>query len=348
MNQNIQAPIEVKAEREYLVHLDRSWEDAVAEIAKAHNKILIISPSEIAKSLKLERFSEKNIRIIQSPTGEAAKTPEFLLEMWQACGEFGLTRSDCIIGIGGGSTTDLAGFVAASWLRGISWHAVPTSLAGMVDAAIGGKTGINATEGKNLIGAFHSPSSVIVDINFLDTLSERDFNAGMAEVIKAGFIADPIILELAADAKRNVAELIYRSIKVKAKVVGSDFKESRLREVLNYGHTLGHAIEKLEKYELRHGEAVSIGLVFAAELSNISSGLQSSVVELHREMLGKFGLPITYRAEALPDLLDLMSGDKKSRGGALRFIGIEDIGKPIWMEAVTSDQIAEAYERISL
>jgi 3-dehydroquinate synthase len=304
-------------------------------------------PAELAEQFQVQALAKANLRIVEIPTGEAAKSPEYLLKMWEVCGDFGLTRSDCIIGIGGGSATDLAGFVAASWLRGITWHAIPTSLAGMVDAAIGGKTGINSSHGKNLIGAFHSPSSVVIDKEFLHSLSDRDFNAGMAEVIKSGFIADPKILELALDAKSNIAELISRSIAVKAQVVSADFKEGRLREILNYGHTLGHAIEKNEDYKLRHGEAVAIGLVFAAELSNVAGGLNSTAVQLHRDLLRKFELPTTYRPEALPKLLELMAGDKKSRGTALRFIGLEDIGKPIWLEAVTSDQITEAYGRIS-
>ena len=232
-------------------------------------------------------------------------------------------------------------------MRGISWHAIPTSLAGMVDAAIGGKTGINSSHGKNLIGAFHSPTSVVIDKNFLNSLSERDFNAGMAEVIKCGFISDRKILELALDAKSNIEELISRSIAVKAQVVSADFKEGRLREILNYGHTLGHAIEKIEDYKLRHGEAVAIGLVFAAELSNIAGGLNPAAVQLHRELLRKFELPTTYRPDALPKLVELMAGDKKSRGSVVRFIGLEDIAKPIWLESVTSDQIAQAYGRIS-
>jgi len=339
--------IKVSAEREYLVHLDSRWRDAVATIADTHNKTMIMVPTELIEQFQINGLAEANLRIIETPEGESAKSPEFLLKMWEACGEFGLTRSDCIIGIGGGSATDLAGFVAASWLRGIAWHAIPTSLAGMVDAAIGGKTGINSSHGKNLIGAFHSPSSVIIDLDFLKTLSDRDFSAGMAEVIKAGFISDPKILDLASDAKVNIAELISRSIAVKAEVVSADFKESRLREILNYGHTLGHAIEKAEGYKLRHGEAVAIGLVFAAELSNIAAGLNSSVVNKHRELLQKFDLPISYKPGALPELLELMAGDKKSRGTALRFIGLEEIGKPIWLEAVTSDQITEAYGRIS-
>ena len=339
--------IKVVAEREYLVHLDASWRKSVEAIAESHNKTLLLVPAELAEQFQVRALAKANLRIVEIPTGEAAKSPEYLLKMWEVCAEFGLTRSDCIIGIGGGSATDLAGFVAASWLRGITWHAIPTSLAGMVDAAIGGKTGINSSHGKNLIGAFHSPSSVVIDEEFLRSLSARDFNAGMAEVIKSGFIADPKILELALDAKSNIEELISRSIAVKAQVVSADFKEGRLREILNYGHTLGHAIEKIEDYKLRHGEAVAIGLVFAAELSNVAGGLNLTAVQLHRELLRKFELPTTYRPEALPKLLELMAGDKKSRGTALRFIGLEDIGKPIWLEAVTSDQITEAYGRIS-
>lgn len=339
--------IKVVAEKEYLVTFDTKWRDAIASIADSHNKTMLMVPAELNEQFQLTGLAKTNLRIIEIPEGETAKSPEFLLKMWETCGEFGLTRSDCIIGIGGGSATDLAGFVAASWLRGIVWHAIPTSLAGMVDAAIGGKTGINSSYGKNLIGAFHSPSSVVIDREFLKTLSDRDFNAGIAEVIKAGFISDPKILDLALDSKSNIAELISRSIAVKAQVVSADFKESRLREILNYGHTLGHAIEKIEGYKLRHGEAVAIGLVFAAELSNIVVGLNPSVVSKHRELLQKFDLPISYKPGVLSDLLELMAGDKKSRGALLRFIGIEEIGKPIWLETVTSDQIAEAYGRIS-
>ena len=340
--------IRVRAESEYLVHLDKSWRAAVGEIVDKHNKTMLFIPKELGERFQVNSLLSSNIALIEVPSGEAAKSPEFLLKMWEACGEFGLTRSDCIIGIGGGSTTDLAGFVAASWLRGIAWHAIPTSLAGMVDAAIGGKTGINSAHGKNLIGAFHSPASVIIDFDFLETLSVRDFNAGMAEIIKAGFISDPQILDLARDARSNIGDLILRSVSVKAEVVSADFRESRLREILNYGHTLGHAVEKLEDYKLRHGEAVSIGLVFAAELSNVVGKLSPTVVDLHRELLQKYELPITYTRSALPELLGLIAGDKKSRGSELRFIGLEGIGKPIWLEEVTRDQIATAYERISI
>jgi 3-dehydroquinate synthase len=339
--------ISVQAEREYDVRFVENWQTAFTEIAQSHEKVLVIAPSELVAAFNLETLQSPAVQVVSTPIGESAKSPEYLLQLWDACGDFGLTRSDAIVGIGGGATTDLAGFVAATWLRGISWYAIPTSLAGMVDASIGGKTGINSSFGKNLIGSFYSPNSVIVDRAFLKTLSTRDFNAGMAEVIKAGFIDNPKILDLADAADKNVSELIWLSIEMKAKIVSQDFRESKIREILNYGHTLGHAIEKLENYKLRHGEAVSIGLVFAAELSNVSGHLSSAIVDQHRTLLSKFGLPITYEKSALPKLLDLMASDKKSRGNSLRFIGISGIAKPIWLEQVTSDQIAAAYERIS-
>ena len=339
--------ISVHAEREYDIRFVENWQIVFAEIAKSHAKVLVIAPSELVAEFKLESLQSPNVKVLSTPIGESAKSPEYLLQLWDACGDFGLTRSDAIVGIGGGATTDLAGFVAATWLRGISWYAIPTSLAGMVDASIGGKTGINSSFGKNLIGSFYSPTSVIIDRAFLKTLSTRDFNAGMAEVIKAGFIDNPKILDLADAAEKNVSELIWLSIEMKAKIVSQDFRESKIREILNYGHTLGHAIEKLENYKLRHGEAVSIGLVFAAELSNVSGHLNSTIVDKHRTLLSKFGLPITYEKSALPKLLDLIASDKKSRGSSLRFIGISDIAKPIWLEQVTSEQIAAAYERIS-
>jgi 3-dehydroquinate synthase len=340
--------ISIKAERDYEINFVDDWRSSFAEVNKSHSKVLVIAPTELVDQFKLDSLNSTSVLVVATPSGEAAKSPEYLLQMWDVCATFGLTRSDAIVGIGGGSTTDLAGFVAATWLRGINWYAIPTSLAGMVDAAIGGKTGVNSAHGKNLIGSFNSPHAVIIDYSFLSSLSARDFNAGMAEVIKAGFIANPKILELAADAKANVKELIWLSIEVKARVVSVDFKESREREILNYGHTLGHAIEKLEDYKLRHGEAVSVGLVFAAELSNVTGHLSKEVVGQHRALLSQFDLPTTYRRDALPQLLDLMASDKKARGASLRFIGISEIGRPVWLEEVTADQIATAYERIAL
>src|SRR5690606_35069949 len=211
------------------------------------------------------------------PDGEQAKSVQVAAELWSALGRNGVTRSDAVVGVGGGATTDLAGFVAATWLRGVTAVLVPTTLLAMVDAAVGGKTGINTPEGKNLVGAFHPPVGVLCDLAALETVPREDYVAGLAEIIKGGFIADPEILRLIESDPAGAVtphgahtrELIERKIRVKAEVVGADLRESGLREILNYGHTLGHAIERAEDYRIRHGEAVAIGLVYAAELARL-------------------------------------------------------------------------------
>ena len=256
--------------------------------------------------------------LIEVPDAERGKTVEVAARCWDELGAANFTRTDVVIGVGGGAVTDLAGFVAASWLRGVRWAPVSTSLLGMVDAAVGGKTGINIAAGKNLVGAFHPPVGVLCDLDALTTLPADDLLAGLAEVVKCGFIADPAILELietdpkaAADpASPVLRELIERAVRVKADVVGQDLKESGLREILNYGHTLGHAIEKREKYTWKHGHAVAVGLIFAAELSRLADRLDDATVRRHRAVLESLGLPTGYSAEAWPELLAAMRVDK--------------------------------------
>jgi 3-dehydroquinate synthase len=217
----------------------------------------------------------------------------------------------------------------------------------MVDAAIGGKTGINLSKGKNLVGSFHSPRKVIVDTNLLNSLTQRDINAGLAESIKAGFIGDERILELIEkDSARNLPEIIERSIRVKAKVVSKDFKESDEREILNYGHTLGHAIEKHSKYKLRHGEAISIGLGFAAKLSNKISGLSDELARRHFVILNSLNLPTTYERSAWPKLYEFMGRDKKRKDGLIRFVTLKDIGKSDRISAPEST-LSALYREIS-
>ena len=333
----------VKAEHKYKVAIGANWIFEKTEIEKRHNKVLYVMPKALKEIVSIGEIKLNYL----TEDAENQKDIRTLQALWQYCGEIGLRRDDAIVAIGGGATTDLVGFVAATWLRGIKFYSVPTSIAGAVDAAIGGKTGINSAAGKNTIGSFYSPEKVIIDLNLLKTLPERDFNAGMAEVIKCGFIAEPKIFKLLGKANENLEELIYLAVKVKASVVGKDFKEGRLREILNYGHTLGHAIEKREGYTMRHGEAIAIGMVFAAQLSEICLGLSKAEVDLHRELLKKFKLPITYRREALAELIDFMKGDKKVRGEKIRFIGIKKAGKVAWLEDVSEAQIQSAYERIS-
>jgi 3-dehydroquinate synthase len=293
--------------------------------------------------------------IAEVPDAEEAKSSETAAFLWGVLGQSGFTRSDAIVGLGGGTVTDLAGFVAATWLRGVRVVHIPTTLLAMVDAAVGGKTGINTAEGKNLVGAFHPPAGVLCDLTTLETLPPNDFAAGMAEVIKCGFIADPVILALVeADpegAKRSdgsaVRELIERSIKVKARVVTEDLKESSLREILNYGHTFAHAIEQVERYSWRHGDAVSVGMVYVAELARLAGRIDDALVDRHRSILAGVGLPTCYRGDRWPDLYDAMRRDKKSRGSLLRLVVLDGLAKPGRLEGPDPAMLLAAYSMVT-
>jgi 3-dehydroquinate synthase len=264
------------------------------------------------------------------PDGEAAKTAAVAAEAWEQFGRLGLTRADAVVGVGGGAVTDLAGFLAATWTRGVRVVHLPTTVLGMVDAAVGGKTGINTGAGKNLVGAFHPPAGVLADTDVLAGLPEVEFRAGMAEVVKCGFIADGTILDLlAADptGRRDTEELIERAVAVKADAVGQDLFDTGVREHLNYGHTLGHAIERVEDFRWRHGEAVAVGLVFAAELGVQAGRLSRAEADRHRELLTAMGLPTAYRGDWAA-LQAVMRVDKKARGATLRFVVLDGTGNP--------------------
>jgi 3-dehydroquinate synthase len=260
-----------------------------------------------------------------------------------------------VIGIGGGATTDLAGFAAASWLRGVPVVLMPTTLLGMVDAAVGGKTAIDIPEGKNLVGAFHPPAGVLADLATLETLPRPDYVAGLAEVIKAGFIADQEILRLvSADPEGagaphgpHTRELVERAIAIKARVVAADLRESGEREMLNYGHTLGHAIEKLERYTFRHGDAVAVGMVFAAEVARLAGRLTEADVALHKRVLTEVGLPVAYPRAAWPELRATMSLDKKTRGARLRMVILDGVGSPVIYDNPPEDLLAQAYQAVA-
>ena len=346
----------VKAEHSYEVTFSHAWFTNLAQKCEGRVRVAIIVSKTFSPDLTTLRDLDAELHVFEVPDGEDGKNVETIAKLWNWLGAAGFTRSDLIVGIGGGAITDLAGFAAASWLRGLDWIAVPTSLAGMVDASVGGKTGINSDYGKNLIGAFHSPIEVIIDTNFLSTLADRDIAAGMAEVIKCGFIADPEILDLAGlhsvesvrKSPEVISELIQRAVTVKAQVVSSDFKESFAREALNYGHTLGHAIEIHSKYELRHGEAVSIGLVYVAELALARGLISQADLDLHRSILSSYGLPVSYDRQAWQKLALLLALDKKARGNTIRFVALNGIGSTIRLEDLTSAELDAAYERISL
>ncbi|MET8143343.1 3-dehydroquinate synthase [Sphaerisporangium sp. NPDC005288] len=289
------------------------------------------------------------------PDGERAKSVDVAAELWSAFGRHGITRTDAVVGVGGGATTDLAGFVAATWLRGVKVVQVPTTLLGMVDAAVGGKTGINTPEGKNLVGSFHPPAGVLCDLATLVSVPREDYVAGLAEIIKGGFIADPEILLLVEDDPegartpegRHTRELIERKVQVKADVVGADLRESGVREILNYGHTLAHAIERVEDYRMRHGEAVSIGMVYAAELSRLAGHAPAGLVERTRSILASVGLPTAYRSEVWSQLRDHMRVDKKNRGARQRFVILDEVAEVTRLEDPSEELLEAAFREIA-
>jgi 3-dehydroquinate synthase len=335
--------------------VDTPYLQALAPHFKKRERVAVIFSDSMKSAIPQIDAQDSEIFYFGIPDSEKGKSSETLLKVWDWLGSAGFTRSDLIVAIGGGAVTDFAGFAAASWLRGLDWVAVPTTVAGMVDAAVGGKTGINSDFGKNLIGAFHSPIEVIIDPQWLTTLGDRDFAAGLAEVVKCGFIRDPQILALIAGksisdirASRDLTvELIHRAISVKADVVSSDFKESFEREILNYGHTFGHAVELASKYSLRHGECVSIGMIFVAHLANSLGILSQEIVDQHIRILSKLGLPVRYAEGDWLNLLATMRVDKKSRGKQIRFVVISKIAETKRVETVTDDQLLAAYEMVS-
>ncbi len=353
----------VHAEHSYDVLIGRGLLGELNDAVSTATRVAIIYPIALRVSAETQQVeleeSGKRVILIEVPEAEDSKTAAVMEYCWNALGASGFTRSDMIIGLGGGATTDLAGFVAATWLRGIAWIAVPTTLLGMVDASVGGKTGINTDAGKNLVGAFHSPNLVLIDINSLSSLPENDLRSGLAEVAKVGFTSDPSILETILTQRENsfdpeqeiVTSLIERAIAVKAAVVSGDFTEAGGpdlgREVLNYGHTFAHAVEKFENYRWRHGAAVSVGIMFVAELANIAGRLSDTDLQVHRDVLEVIGLPTTYPAGRWDALLATMKVDKKARGDLLRFVVLDGIGKPAILEGPDPSLLFSAYSNLS-
>lgn len=321
-------------------------------VALVHQPTLTTTVEAVREELTEAGVDAHRVEIPDAEEGKSLAVAGFC---WEVLGKIGMDRGGVVVSFGGGAATDLGGFIAATWMRGVRVVHVPTTLLGMVDAAIGGKTGINTDAGKNLVGLFHEPSLVLVDLATLEALNENELIAGMAEIAKCGFIADPEILRLieedpsaAVDPTGSVlAELVTRSVRVKAEVVAADLRESHEREILNYGHTLAHAIERRERYRWRHGAAVSVGLVFAAELARLAGRLDDETADRHRRVLSMLGLPTTYDPSALDDLLELMRVDKKTRSGVLRFVVLDGLAKTGRLEGPDPSLLAAAYSAVT-
>jgi 3-dehydroquinate synthase len=286
--------------------------------------------------------------------GERTKTLATAETLLRGFVEAGMHRADLVVGLGGGVVTDIAGFVAATYHRGVAVAHAPTTLLGQIDAAIGGKTGVNLPEGKNLVGAFHQPVAVLADVTAIATLPEGELRSGLAEVAKHGFLADPpLIDDLIRDREAIVARdpailtgIVARAAAVKARIVERDETEQGERAHLNYGHTLGHALEALGGYKRwRHGEAVAIGMTFAAALA-AELGFGNWIAE-HRRVLEALGLPTRGAGDVpLQAVLEMMRGDKKYDAG-IRFVVLEAPGKPRVVDDVSNKAIAMAYEEVA-
>ncbi|GAA1693398.1 3-dehydroquinate synthase [Microbacterium sediminicola] len=350
--------ITVAGDNPYDIMIGRGIRSQLGDVLPpSAERVLIVHPPTLAaeaEALRAVISADRQVLLAEVPDAEQGKRVEVAAFCWQVMGQANFTRTDAVVGFGGGAVTDLAGFVAATWLRGVAVVQVPTTVLGMVDAAVGGKTGINTAEGKNLVGAFWPPAAVLCDLELLETLSRNERVAGFAEVVKAGFIWHPEILEL-IEADPDMAvdpssapfrRCIELAIGMKAHVVGEDLREAGLREILNYGHTLGHAIEHAERYQWRHGAAISIGMVYAAELSRLAGRLSDEAVDRHRDILTSLGLPTTYRAGAWSQLLATMQRDKKARGSMLRFIVLDDIARPTVLQAPDESLLFAAYQEV--
>lgn len=350
--------------RSYEIHIGEGLIDHVGSIcskAVSSKKALIVSDDVVAPLYASRLETSLNAAGIEHalftiPSGESSKAEAGLFAGYNAALDAGLDRHSFVIALGGGVVGDLAGYLAASYLRGIPFIQVPTTLLAMVDSSVGGKTGINLPKGKNLIGAFHQPASVIADLRTLETLPVRELHAGMAEVIKYGVIRDEELFDAVEDYAEtnqsldmeNLSDLVERSCRIKAEVVEADEREGGLRSILNFGHTLGHALEQVSGYSTYlHGEAIAVGMHAAARISEKVQGLAAEDRERLVRLLQAFDLPIQAADVSWEDLMKAMERDKKSVAREPRFVLASAIGEVEFGIPVEASILKEAWDGCS-
>ena len=349
------------SERSYDIRIGADPGSNVLKEAAAGRRVLIVSDDNVDPlygDLWVRRCSKVGLEVFRAtvPAGESSKDLHFTAELYEKALDAGLDRWSMILALGGGMVGDLAGFVAATFLRGIDLIQVPTSLLAMVDSSVGGKTGVNLPRGKNLVGAFYQPHEVVLDLTTLTTLPDDEYASGLAEIVKYGVIWDAeLFCELENEADRIVGRdpelmerVVTRCCEIKADVVGRDEKESGLRAILNYGHTLGHAIEQVYGYGVwRHGQAISLGMVYAGELSRREKGFPVDDQRRVRALLKRFGLPVESRGTGLSGrwsgIRRAMATDKKSRDAAPHFVLAEAIGSVATGGAIDDPVLEDAY-----
>ena len=329
-----------------------------AKAGEGAEKAFLITHAELLPSAEraADLLQARGLRtvVLDVPAGETAKSLDVIGQLYDRLGKEAAHRRDLVVGVGGGVITDIAGFVASTFNRGMPVVHIPTSLLGQVDAAIGGKTGINIDHGKNLVGTYYQPALVICDVDLLATLPEREMRAGLGEVVKYGFIADPGLLELiGAHANEIVAadrailsRIVARSVEIKAEVVAADEREEGRRATLNYGHTFAHAIEQTVGYgRIRHGEAVAVGMMAAAHLGHVLGRFDEPVVEAHRQVLDAVGLPVSASLD-IDALERAWVRDKKYEHG-VRFVLLKAIGDAETGVTAPRSAIVTALERLA-
>lgn len=322
-------------------------------------KVCIVSDSNVATLYAKEIIGllEKEgffCVLFTFPAGEASKNLDTVANLYEFLIEHSFDRNDVLLALGGGVTGDLTGFAAATYLRGIRFIGMPTSLLSMVDSSIGGKTGVDFKAYKNMVGAFHQPSAVYINVSSLHTLPEREFLAGMGEVVKHGFILDKEyytflkenVTEISAKNQEVLRRMIYRSLCIKRDVVERDPKEKGERALLNFGHTIGHAVEKLNEFSLLHGECVSVGMIAAAELSVIRGVLSEEEAKEVKNLLGAFGMKTEVSMLEKEVLLAVCHKDKKADGAKIKFVLLNGIGEAFIDSEVSDEEMWKAFQSI--
>lgn len=314
-----------------------------------------VGPAYAQRVLDALRQAGYHTHLVTVPAGEASKSLAQASRLYDEMAEARIERSSPIIALGGGVVGDLTGFVAATWLRGVPFIQCPTTVEADVDASTGGKTAVNHPAGKNLVGAFYQPRLVLMDIATLDTLTERDFRAGLAESIKHGAIRDSAFFDWQEANVRKIltrdrdvmAELLEKNVRIKVDVVSADEREAGLRAILNFGHTIGHAVESLLHYEWRHGECVSVGMVAAARIAARHSIMPEEAATRLRGVLEAFGLPVEIPAIiATDDVIRLTKMDKKVAEGRVRFVLVPRFGETIVRDDISEQDVRAAVEEI--
>ncbi len=348
-------------ERSYNIHIGAGVLDRVGQLCVdvgLKGKCLIVTDENVGAhysktvlhSLETAGFSAC---VATLPPGEQTKCQEQVFELYSRCLECGLDRHSFIVALGGGVIGDLAGYVAATYLRGIPFVQVPTSLLAMVDSSVGGKTGINLPEGKNLVGAFYQPELVLADLHTLKTLPEREYRAGLAEVVKYGIIYDAPFFQMLEEKVAELsnvgnvellARIVGRSCEIKADVVAKDEREGGLRAILNFGHTVGHAVEKVAGYgEYVHGEGVAIGSIFATRASVALTGLSQAECDRIEHFFQSLDLPVNAPGYHWADLRAALSVDKKTVGGMPKFVLVSEIGKSSIGNEIPEDRMEKLW-----